>query len=330
MNSAAATWDAAAQGWHDSGPQVRAWLHDATAALLDAAGIEAGMQVLDVAAGAGDQTLDIARRVGARGRVLATDVSPRLVTLGAAALRGAGFHNVEWRVVDAQTLGLAGAGFDAAVCRLGLMFCPQPALALRGAGLHNVEWRVVDAQTLGLAGAGFDAAVCRLGLMFCPQPALALRALHDALRPGARAAVLVFGIPEGNPCITALARIAQRHAGAPPGDPFAPGTLLSLGRPGLLAQGLADSGFSDVRIDTIEAPFLMPSVHHYIDFLRSAAAPVIAQWQALPSGVRAAAWEALTLELSAFNGPQGWQGPNRLLLASARVDKPTHNPRTPA
>jgi len=286
MNSAAATWDAAAQGWHDSGPQVRAWLHDATAALLDAAGIEAGMQVLDVAAGAGDQTLDIARRVGARGRVLATDVSPRLVTLGAAALRGA--------------------------------------------GLHNVEWRVVDAQTLGLAGAGFDAAVCRLGLMFCPQPALALRALHDALRPGARAAVLVFGIPEGNPCITALARIAQRHAGAPPGDPFAPGTLLSLGRPGLLAQGLADSGFSDVRIDTIEAPFLMPSVHHYIDFLRSAAAPVIAQWQALPSGVRAAAWEALTLELSVFNGPQGWQGPNRLLLASARVDKPTHNPRTPA
>ncbi len=286
MNSAAATWDAAAQGWHDSGPQVRAWLHDATAALLDAAGIEAGMQVLDVAAGAGDQTLDIARRVGIRGRVLATDVSPCLVALGAAALRGA--------------------------------------------GLHNVDWRVADVQALGLAGAGFDAAVCRLGLMFCPQPALALRALHDALRPGARAAVLVFGSPEGNPCITALARIAQRHAGSAPGDPFAPGTLLSLGRPGLLAQLLGDSGFEDVRVDSIETPFVLPSVQHYIHFLRSAAAPVIAQWQALPAAAQQAAWDELTSQLSVFTETGVWRGPNRLLLASGRASHKPRIPRSPS
>ena len=283
--SARDAWDAAAQGWHDSGPQVRAWLHGATAALLDAAGVQAGLRVLDVAAGAGDQTLDIARRVGAQGHVLATDLSPGIVALGAAASRRA--------------------------------------------GLQAVEWRVADAQALDLAGAGFDAAVCRLGLMFCPQPVMALRAMHAALRPGARAAVLVFGGPEGNPCITALARVARRYAqgtapGTAPGsaaaDPFAPGTLLSLGRPGLLSQLMGDGGFEDVHINTLEAPFVLPSVQHYIHFLRSAAAPVIANWQALPLGAQQAAWHELTSELSAFNETDAWRGPNRLLLASGRVN----------
>ena len=270
-------WDAAAQGWHDSGPQVRAWLHGATAALLDAAGVQAGLRVLDVAAGAGDQTLDIARRVGPQGHVLATDLSPGIVALGAAVSRRA--------------------------------------------GLQAVEWRVADAQALGLAGAGFDAAVCRLGLMFCPQPALALRAMHAALRPGARAAVLVFDGPEGNPCITALARVARRHApDTSAADPFAPGTLLSLGRPGLLAQLMGDGGFEDVRVDTIEAPFVLPSVQHYIRFLQSAAAPAIAQWRTLPPAAQQAAWDALTSELSAFTESDAWRGPNRLLLASGRVN----------
>ena len=280
----AAAWDAAAQGWHDNGPQVRAWLHGATAALLDAAGVQAGARVLDVAAGAGDQTLDIAHRVGPQGHVLATDLSPQIVALGAAASRSA--------------------------------------------ALHQVAWRVADAQALGLEGAGFDAAVCRLGLMFCPQPALALRAVHAALRPGARAAVLVFDRPEGNPCITALARVARRHApGTVSGDPFAPGTLLSLGRPGLLAQLMGDSGFEDVRVGALEAPFLLPSVRHYIHFLQSAAAPVIALWRLLPPAAQQAAWEELAAELSAFTETDFWCGPNRLLLASGRTGKQTHTPR---
>ena len=124
-------WDKAAQGWNRHSTLVNDWLRGITDAMLTAAGIAEGARVLDVAAGAGGQTLDIARRVGSHGAVLATDVSPRILELAAANARTAGLTQVTTRVADAQALGLAGSGFDAAVSRLGLMFCPQPQLAFK-------------------------------------------------------------------------------------------------------------------------------------------------------------------------------------------------------
>ena len=126
-------WDQAAHGWNRHSTIIRAWLEEATRAMLDAARIEPGARVLDIAAGAGDQTLDIARRVGPQGRVLATDISSAILTLAHANARAAGLHHVETRVADAQALGLEGGGFDAAVSRLGLMFCEAPLDALREA-----------------------------------------------------------------------------------------------------------------------------------------------------------------------------------------------------
>lgn len=124
-------WDRSAEGWHRHAPQLRAWLHPATQAMLDMAGVAAGQRVLDVAAGAGDQTLDIAARVGSAGHVLATDLSPAILALAQGNARHAGLAQVSTRVADAQDLGVEPAGFDAVVCRLGLMLFPDPALALR-------------------------------------------------------------------------------------------------------------------------------------------------------------------------------------------------------
>jgi ubiquinone/menaquinone biosynthesis C-methylase UbiE len=124
-------WDEAALGWSQHGSTIRQWLLDATTAMLDAAQIQPGDRILDVAAGAGDQTLDVARRVGPGGSVLATDLSPRILELAAENLRAAGMPQVRTLQADAEALGLAGADFDAAVCRLGLMLCPAPAKALQ-------------------------------------------------------------------------------------------------------------------------------------------------------------------------------------------------------
>jgi ubiquinone/menaquinone biosynthesis C-methylase UbiE len=124
-------WEKAAQGWNDQTPQIRAWLRSATDAMLDMAGIKPGSRVLDVAAGAGDQTLDIAERVGPQGFVLATDLSPAILEFAAINARRAGHGNVETRVVDGERLQVDEASFDAAVCRLGLMFFPDPLQGLR-------------------------------------------------------------------------------------------------------------------------------------------------------------------------------------------------------
>ena len=117
-----AQWDRMAMGWSDAGTVIRPWLHKATQAMLGMAGVTAGSHVLDVAAGAGDQTLDIAERVGPHGYVLATDLSPAILQFAAEQAAAAGHRNVEARVSDGQKLQIEDSRFDVVVCRLGLMF----------------------------------------------------------------------------------------------------------------------------------------------------------------------------------------------------------------
>jgi cyclopropane fatty-acyl-phospholipid synthase-like methyltransferase len=85
-----AQWEAAAEAWHRWGPTIEDWLGPATERMLDTAGVRDGSRVLDVAAGAGGQTLAAARRVGPQGHVLATDISPALLEFAAAAASDAG------------------------------------------------------------------------------------------------------------------------------------------------------------------------------------------------------------------------------------------------
>ncbi|MDM0113987.1 methyltransferase domain-containing protein [Variovorax sp. J22R133] len=123
-------WDRAAEGWSRSTPLVRAWLRQATAAMLAEARLQLGARVLDLAAGAGDQTKDIAQAVGSSGDVLATDISPRILDFARQNIRDAGLPNVRFAVADAQQPLHGEAPFDAVLCRLGLMFCMRPDAAL--------------------------------------------------------------------------------------------------------------------------------------------------------------------------------------------------------
>lgn len=269
----ARAWDRAAEGWEAHGARVREWLREATAAMLDAAELRPGARVLDVAAGAGDQTLDIVRRIGPDGRVLATDLSGRMVD--------------------------------------------QARARMRAAGLAQVECRVADAQALGLDGAGFDAAVCRLGLMFCASPAQALASIRAALAPGGRLSLLAFSAAERNPCVAILMRTARRHAGLPPADPYAAGGLTSLGAPGHLATLLTAAGFKQVTVRAIDAPFRLPSCDDYLSFVREAGSPAIDLLRTLPAAAQDAAWADIRAQLAVFTTPQGWVGPNALLLGCA-------------
>ena len=125
-------WDRSAQGWNDHTAQIRAWLGRATEAMIEMAGIGPHSRVLDVAAGAGDQTLDMARRVGPDGFVLATDLSPAILALAQDNARRAGYANVQTLVADGEELQVDPESFDATVCRLGLMLFPDPLQGLRG------------------------------------------------------------------------------------------------------------------------------------------------------------------------------------------------------
>lgn len=126
-------WQTAAEPWHRWGPTVDEWLGQATEMMLDMAEIGPGARVLDVAAGAGGQTIAAARRVGSDGYVLATDISPNILEFASAAAKEEGFTNVETRVMDGEDLQeLEEESFDAVISRVGLIYFPDQQRALTG------------------------------------------------------------------------------------------------------------------------------------------------------------------------------------------------------
>jgi SAM-dependent methyltransferase len=133
-----AQWQDAAEAWHRWGPTIENWLGVATERMLDAAGITTGSRVLDVAAGAGGQSLAAARRVGPTGAVLATDIAPAILSYAAKAAGEAGLSNITTRELDGEDLAVEESSFDAVISRVGLIYFPnlQGALASMRAALR--------------------------------------------------------------------------------------------------------------------------------------------------------------------------------------------------
>lgn len=126
-------WEDAAEAWDRWGPTLESWLAEATDRMLDRAEVTKGTRVLDVAAGAGGQTLAAARRTGPTGRVVATDISPTILTYAAKAAAEAGVTNIETVEVDGEKLDSLPAGsFDAVISRLGLIYFPDQQRSLAG------------------------------------------------------------------------------------------------------------------------------------------------------------------------------------------------------
>lgn len=129
-------WQDYAGGWNDWAPLLESWLGEATERMLDLAGVAAGSHVLDVAAGAGGQSVSAGRRVGSTGSVLATDLSPAILEHAQRAAASAGLSNVATRELDGEELHrLPAESFDAAISRVGLIYFPNRRAAL--AGIHH-------------------------------------------------------------------------------------------------------------------------------------------------------------------------------------------------
>jgi len=129
-------WNENGAAWRRWNPVLDRWYGDVTRQMLDLARVLPGRRVLDIAAGAGEPSASAAERVGPGGYVLATDLSEGIVELARQVARERGLAQIEARVMDGENLDLPDASFDAVLCRLGLMYMPDPVAALR-------EWRRV-------------------------------------------------------------------------------------------------------------------------------------------------------------------------------------------
>ncbi len=94
--------------------------------LLDAARVDAGDRLLDVACGTGIVARTACDRVGPSGSVTGVDLNPAMLTV--AARTGAA---VTWRTGDADALPFDDEQFDVTVCQMAMMFFPDRRGALR-------------------------------------------------------------------------------------------------------------------------------------------------------------------------------------------------------
>ena len=114
------------------GFQHQVWAREAAAA-WERGGFGPGHHLLDLGCGPGYATLDLARLVGAAGRVLGVDVSPRFVAHLRARAEAAGMGNVSAEVQDVEALQLPAASFDGAYARWVLTFLRRPEAVVQGA-----------------------------------------------------------------------------------------------------------------------------------------------------------------------------------------------------
>jgi len=104
---------------------------------LSLTGLRPGQSALDVAGGTGDLTLGLLRQVGKSGRVVLSDVNPRMLEVGRDRLLDKGWvGNVECIVADAERLPFEDNSFDCVTIGFGLRNVTDKAAALKS--MHRV------------------------------------------------------------------------------------------------------------------------------------------------------------------------------------------------
>ncbi len=146
--------------------QHAAWVEHAYQ-LFHRAGIGEGHSVVDLGCGPGFTTLELARCVGWKGRVVACDRSERFIAHVQELCRQQGIRNVETVLGDAEQLDLPPGSLDAAYARWLLCWVPDAGVIIErlarmvrpGGVLVFQEYLDWDAMKLLPVSAPFRAGV---------------------------------------------------------------------------------------------------------------------------------------------------------------------------
>jgi ubiquinone/menaquinone biosynthesis C-methylase UbiE len=120
----APTWERRSAQVEEVARPVREWL-------LRELRPREGATVLEVAAGVGDTGFEAAQSLGGTGLLITTDFSDAMVEAARRRGRELGITNVDYRVMNAEQLGLDDDSVDGVLCRFGYMlaFDPERAFA---------------------------------------------------------------------------------------------------------------------------------------------------------------------------------------------------------
>jgi ubiquinone/menaquinone biosynthesis C-methylase UbiE len=172
------------------------------------------------------------------------------------------------------------------------------------AGLDNIEFVEADAASLEFADESFDVAPSRFGIIFEPDPEAAAASIRRLLKPGGRLSISSWAQPERVPFIAIPMQAANRHLGAAPPAPGAPGPF-ARPTPEALQGLLEDSAFSDVEADEQEVTFEWRSPQAFSAFARETLPPVRAMTAGRSPDTLHEIWEAVAEAVRDANAPDG-------------------------
>lgn len=172
----------------------------------------------------------------------------------------------------------------------------------------NVTFTRMGAEALELEDASFDLTVCALGLMYGPNPRRALLEMRRVLKPGGRAAVLVWG--ERRNCgwaeVFPIVDARVQSAVCP--------MFFQLGGRGVLEGALSEASFAQVRLERMQVT-LKYATGDAACHAVFAGGPVALANQHFDAATRSAAYEEYLASITAFRDGAGYAIPGEFVIA---------------
>lgn len=178
-----------------------------------------------------------------------------------------------------------------------------------------ITWLEASATTMPLSDRAFDVVYCQLGLQFFPDRPAALREMHRVLVAGGRLGLMVWQDIQYSPGFSALAAALARHVSADAaGIMRAPFALANAEQ---LRAMIAEQGFRDVAIESVEGSVRFPSVPRFVqDYVRGS--PLAAHVAKISDEARAALVNEVESALVSHVAGDGLKFPIKAHLARAR------------
>jgi SAM-dependent methyltransferase len=124
-------WGRAAAGWGKRARRVREFGLPVSAWMLDHAGLQPGLRVLELAAGPGETGFLAAELIRPGGSLVSSDATDEMLDVARARANELGIENVEFKRIELEWIDLDTASVDVVLCKWGLMFAVDPEAAAR-------------------------------------------------------------------------------------------------------------------------------------------------------------------------------------------------------
>ena len=124
-------WGRAAAGWDKRARSVREFGLPVSTWMLDHAGLQPGLRVLELAAGPGETGFLAAELIRPGGSLICSDATDQMLDVARARAKELGVGNVEFKRLELEWIDLETASVDVVLCKWGLMFAVDPEAALR-------------------------------------------------------------------------------------------------------------------------------------------------------------------------------------------------------